>query len=553
MGRRVLVTAALPYANGELHIGHLKSTYLPADIYVRYLKLRGVDAIYVCGSDQHGTPIEIAARGSGMSPEEYADYWWRVHQRDFERMRIEFDVYYKTHSAENMELTKHFLLKARERGFLYEREVKQLYCAHDRIFLADRYVLGRCPRCGAEDQYGDHCEVCGSTYEAWELLEPRCALCGGRPEVRSSTHLFFKLSAFRDKLRKYINENSRFQREVVNYLNRWIEEGLRDWDITREENYWGIEMPFEDVKGKRVYVWFDAPIGYIAATVKWARDNGKRWKDYWKDPGSEIVHFIGKDIVYHHFLFWPAMLMSTGEFNLPSAIVVRGFLLLEGRKFSKSRKWYIPIGEAIKIVDPDYLRFYLTYVTPASLEDTDFKIEDFRNIVNSSLSDTIGNMVHRVVTLVHRFFEGRTPAPGRLDSADEELVSLAGRTLERYAGHMESFDFKAGLEDILGLSRAVNKYLNVKEPWARARSQRGEAAATLYVALDMVAKIAVLLYPFTPRIAEKIWRIVRGEEPMSFDSIKKRPSPGTPLGKPEIVAPRITEEQVDRLNRLLGR
>ena len=385
--KKVLVTAALPYANGELHIGHLKSTYLPADIFARYRRLKGDDVVFVSGSDQHGTPIEIGARREGVPVEEYVEHWMREHLRDFESMRIEFDMFYKTHSPENEELTKHFLEKLRDNGYLYKLRVQQLYCPKDGMYLADRYVRGTCPKCGAPDQYGDSCEVCGSTYEPWELRDPRCALCGTRPVLREEEHYVFRLSAFRERLKKWITGNRRFQKSVVNYLLDWLED-LRDWDITRE-NYWGIEMPFEDARGKYVYVWFDAPIGYVSATVKWAERAGRSWEEFWKDPSAEIVHFIGKDIVYHHYLFWPAMLMGVDEgFNLPSAIPVRGFLLLEGKKFSKSRKWYISIREAVRVFDPDYIRFYLTVLTPYTLEDTNFKLDEFKQVVNSGLSDT---------------------------------------------------------------------------------------------------------------------------------------------------------------------
>ncbi len=550
--KRILITAALPYANGELHIGHLKSTYLPADIYTRYHKLKGNDAVFVCGSDQHGTPIEIAAREAGVDIEKYIDYWMKDHVEDFKRMNIEFDIFYKTHSPENAENTKHFLIKLRENGYLYKKKVLQLYCPNDKMYLADRYVKGECPFCGAPDQYGDHCEVCGSTYEAWQLKNPKCAICGSEPEVREEEHYLFKLSAFAEKLREWIENNERFQKSVVNYLLNWLKK-LRDWDITRE-NYWGIEMPFEDAAGKYVYVWFDAPIGYISATVKWAKEKGKNWEDYWKNPECEIIHFIGKDIIYHHYLFWPAMLMGVDEnFNLPSAIPTRGFLLLEGKKFSKSRKWYISIKKAVEMFEPDYLRFYLTLLTPHSLEDTDFKLDDFRNIVNSGLSDTIGNFVHRVLTFTVRFFNSEIPEPGNFTSLDESICEKMKKAPKIVGELIEDFKLKAGLEEIIGLAREANKYLNLKEPWKRVKDNRVDAATTIYISANIAASLSVLLYPYTPKIAERIRRTLNLSKQLSWDAAGTFIlSPGHKIGKVEIVAPRIPEELVDKLKEELG-
>ncbi len=552
--RKILVTAALPYANGELHLGHLKSTYLPPDIFVKYCRLKGYDVVYVCGSDQHGTPIEINARKSGMSIEEYIEYWRRRHIEDFRLVGVEFDIFYKTHSPENIKLTQEFLTRLRENGYLYEKEVVQLYCPHDRLYLADRFVRGKCPYCGAEDQYGDHCEVCGSTYEPWELVEPRCAICGSRDlERRTSKHYYFKLSALAERLREWITSRG-FQKSVVRYLLNWLER-LRDWDITRE-NYWGIPMPFEDAKDKYVYVWFDAPIGYISATVKWASERGRRWEEFWKEEGAEIIHFIGKDIIYHHFLFWPAMLMAVGGYNLPTNIVVRGFLTLEGRKFSKSRKWYLSIRKAAEIFDPDYLRFYLTLVTPASLEDTDFALEDFKNIVNSGLCDTIGNYVHRVTSLLHRLYGGVVPDPGQVAEGDRELLEALRALPGRVGEALESFDPKTGLERVLEFARLGNRHLNQREPWKKFKVERGEADSTMFVASNSVAGLAVVLYPFTPRIAKRIWRILdvgRELEDVRWDEAgEPMLRPGHRIGKPEIVAPKVTDEQVERARGSFG-
>jgi len=547
--RRILVTAALPYANGELHLGHLKSTYLPADIYVRYHRLKGNDVIYVSGSDQHGTPIEVGARASHKPVLEYIEYWYKRHYEDLSSMGISFDVFYKTHSPENIELTHLFLKKLLENGYLYRSKVRMLYCPHDKMYLADRYVKGICPYCGAEDQYGDYCEVCGRTYEVWELKSPRCALCGREPEVREGVHYIFKLSSLAPKVEEWLRNNNKLQKEVVNYVLSWFKIGIRDWDITRE-NYWGISMPFE--KGKYVYVWFDAPIGYIAATIRWAKEKGRDWEEFWKG-GAEIVHFIGKDIIYHHFIFWPAMLIGTGlGFSLPSAISVRGFLTLEGRKFSKSRKWYISVRDAARIFEPDYVRFYLTLITPHSLEDTDFNLKEFKNLVNSGLCDTVGNLAYRVLSLLSRRFSSIVPKPGPLEEPEKELIKKM-REKPSVAGNLiEELDFKKALEEVVDLARLGNRYMNLREPW-----KGGEMCKTsLYLLIQLLRELAILLYPFTPTISERLWSQLALEGKVSeakWDSASELAiEPGHKIGEPKIVAPRLKDEDLARAKELLS-
>ncbi|OYT62908.1 MAG: methionine--tRNA ligase [Thermofilum sp. ex4484_15] len=548
--KHILVTAALPYANGELHLGHLKSTYLPADIYTRYHRLKGSKVIYVCGSDQHGTPIEIGAKKSGKPLLKYIEYWHRKHHEDLRRVGISFDEFYKTHSKENEELTKLFLRKLLENGYLYKSKVKVLYCPYDKMYLSDRYVRGTCPYCGAEDQYGDYCEVCGRTYEVWELKNPRCAICGRKPEVKEVVHYKFKLSKLAHKVEEWLKNNKRLQREVVNYVLTWFKAGIRDWDITRE-NYWGIEIPFE--KGKYVYVWFDAPIGYIAATVKWAKEHGEDWEKFWKG-NAEIVHFIGKDIIYHHFIFWPAMLIGTKlGFSLPSMISVRGFLTLEGRKFSKSRGWYITIGEGVKFFKPDYLRFYLTLITPHSLEDTDFNLKDFKNLVNSGLCDTIGNLSYRVVSLVHKKFSGRVPEPSAKGDPEENLVNAIKVAPIKVGNLIESFDFKRALEEILSLARIGNKYMNLREPWKNSEY----SPTSLYLLIQLLKSLSILLYPFTPNISESLWTQLKlngkVEEAKWEEAGNLTVEPGHEISPPKIIAPRISDKELRKAVELLGR
>ncbi|RLF15085.1 MAG: methionine--tRNA ligase, partial [Thermoprotei archaeon] len=379
MDKKLVVTAALPYANGDLHVGHAISTYIPADIYVRFKRLKGYDVVFVCGSDDHGTPIEVSALKAGRSPLEHARYYHDRHAEDFRLLNISFDNYHYTHSEENRELTESFLIKAREGGFIYTREVEQYYCERDRKFLPDRFVVGTCPYCGAENQFSDLCEKCGRVIEPGKILNPKCAVCGSTPIKRRSLHFFFKLSAFREKLYSWLSSASSrdFPKEVVNYVLNWLQAGLEDWDITRED-YWGFKLPFKEASDNQyVYVWWDAPIGYIASTVNYCRRAGRDWETYWKDPSSKVVHFIGKDIVYHHFIFWPAMLLAAG-FPLPGKYVVNGYLTLEGEKMSKSRGWLIPLRYLLERYPSDYLRYYACFKAANSTRDSDFSLREFQ-------------------------------------------------------------------------------------------------------------------------------------------------------------------------------
>ena len=399
----VIITSALPYSNGDLHLGHLASTYLPADIFARFMRMAGKNVVFACGGDDYGTPILIKAEKEGISPEEYVERWHRRHKEDFEKVGISFDIYYQTHSQENRELAQHFFRKIHEKGYIYKKEIKQFYCPNCKRFLPDRYIIGSCPYCGAENQYGDGCEVCGRTYEPTQLINPKCAVCGSSPVIKKTMHYFFKLSAFSEKLKEWLESNKNLQEDVKNYVLKWIEEGLKDWDITRDIE-WGVPIPLEEAKGKVLYGWFENHLGYISFVLKYCKERGIDGTEFWNS--STIYHFIGKDIVYHHYLFMPAERMAEGTFKLPDYLPTRGHLLLEGKKFSKSRGWYISIRDFVNVFPADYLRYYMASIVPYSQKDVNFSLKTFQEKINNELVAAVGNFIHRVLKFLWEKFDG---------------------------------------------------------------------------------------------------------------------------------------------------
>ena len=529
MRRRVLITAALPYANGDIHIGHIMSTYLPADIYKRYLKLRGAEVIYVCGSDDHGTPIALSARKRGITPLEHANYYRERQLRDFERMGIEFDIFYRTHSPENEILVREFLIEARRKGLLYKKQTKQYRCPNCKMYLPDRFVIGTCPFCGAPNQYGDYCEVCGRQIPPGALINPRCAICGTPAEVKDVTHIFFKLSALAEDLRRRLLETKPHE-EAMNYALRRIEEGLKDRDISRE-NYRGFKMPFEDTPNLYVYVRVDAPRGYVAATRKRAKEHGyDLMYRRGKDSPTEIIHFIGKDIIYHHFLFRPAMLMVREIFKLPTRFVVNGFLLLEGKKMSKSRGRYIKIADVTEKYDREYVRFYLATKARNRLKDENRRRKDFEERINSDLIGNIGNLIHRVNVLLYRLLEG-IPQPEEMEPEDKRMISLAEELLKKAEMKYEAVNLGGVIDELLRIAGEGNAYLAKTEPRKNTSVAPGVITALLY----LNAAIVTVLHPIMPEHTRKI-RNLRGldefyREVPDVSKIRLKEKPKAPFKK----------------------
>lgn len=530
---KIIVTAALPYSNGELHLGHIASTYLPADIFVRYCRLKEKEVIFVCGGDDYGTPILVKAEEEGKTPEEYIEYWHEDHKRDFSNLGISFDIYYQTHSPENIELTQHFFRVLWERDFIFKKGIKQLYCKNCNKFLPDRYVRGKCPFCGAEDQYGDLCEKCGRTYEPSQVKDPKCAICGTKPTIKETIHYFFKLSALSDELKKWLVKNENLQQEVKNYVLNWIEEGLKDWDITRDIT-WGVPIPLEEAEGKVLYGWFDNHLGYISFTLKLLKERGIDGKEFWNS--STIYHFIGKDIVYHHYLFLPAMRIAEGSFKLPDFIPVRGHLLLEGKKLSKSRGWYISLKDFLKNFPADYLRFYLASITTYSQADINFDWNEFKAKINNELVANIGNFVHRTLTFIYKNFDGRIPKPeGEYKEFEEKLKEVSRIVGEK----IEKNELDRALKEILNFSSFCNQFFQKKEPW------RTKDKTCLFLCANAVRSLAILLEPFIPHFSKELWDLLnlKNLEKESWDSASKL------LIKPghEIKRPRILLEKVGKV------
>jgi len=535
--RKILVTSALPYANGSIHIGHLVE-YIQTDIWVRYQRLRGHECLYMCADDTHGTPIMLSARRLGKTPEELIQEMYEEHTRDFRDFHIEFDNYYTTHSPENRELAEYIFQRAKEGGHIVERDVEQYYCPDCGLFLPDRLILGTCPACGAEDQYGDACEVCSSTYGPTDLGNPRCAECGAQPVRKLSRHYFFKLSDFAEALKEWVS-GDRVQPEVRNKLEEWFDMGLKDWDISRDAPYFGFKIP--GTEDKYFYVWLDAPIGYIASTKNWCDQRGRDFREFWQDPGSEIYHFIGKDIVYFHTLFWPAMLMAAG-FRTPDKVFVHGFLTVNGRRMSKSRGTFIKARTYLKHLDPDFLRYYYATKLSASVVDIDLNFDDFVHRVNSDVVNKVLNLGSRLSPLLHKRLDGKL---GRLDEDGRELMARLRSSLEVVAQSYEELEFRRAMKEIVRMAELTNKYVNDRAPWdvVKTDPERGRAICT--AGLNALRLIAGLLKPVIPRMVGDIEKFLN-IEPLTWDDLSADLE-NHQIGKFSLIARRVEMKEIEGL------
>ncbi len=500
MARRILVTAALPYANGSIHIGHLVE-YVQTDIWVRFQKLRGNDCIYCCADDTHGTPIMLRARREGVKPEELIAGMHEEHVRDFAGFDVAFDSYYSTHSEENKKLAETIYLRLKEGGHIDTRDIEQAYCESCAMFLPDRFIRGTCPKCKAPDQYGDHCEICNATYSPIELIKPKCAQCQDTPIQKKSQHLFFKLGDFTDQLKEWIG-GGHVHEQVQNKLQEWFDDGLKDWDISRDAPYFGFEIPGE--KDKYFYVWLDAPIGYMASTQNYCNLNNKNFDDYWHNPETEIYHFIGKDITYFHALFWPAMLMGSG-FNTPKQLAIHGFLTVNGEKMSKSRGTFINASTYLNHLDPQFLRYYYACKLGPGTEDIDLNTEDFVLRVNSDLVGKVANLVSRSASMLNKNLEGQLSVLGDEGAA---LIKKLQDESESVAEDFEERRYNAAVRKICGLADEVNRYFDQRKPWVEIKEDKAAAQETLTVALNASRILAIYLKPVLPAYTEKVERIL---------------------------------------------
>ena len=534
MGRKIIVTSALPYANGDIHLGHLVE-YVQTDFWVRFQKLRGNDCVYICADDTHGTPIMIRARKEGISPEELIARSHATHLKDFGDFQIRFDNYYTTNSPENRELSERIYLAAEKQGFITKKTTPQLYCEHCKMFLPDRFVKGTCPKCGAEGQYGDSCDKCGSTYGAEELGAPKCTTCGGTPVVRDSEHLYFELEPQHEYLEKWLPEHT--TSDVSNKLLEWFKEPLRGWCISRDAPYFGFEIP--GYKDKFFYVWVDAPIGYIASLKNWCAANGKG--DLWNDPEVELYHFIGKDIIRFHCLFWPGMLHAAG-FKGPTKVFVHGFLTVNGEKMSKSKGTFVNARTYLDNLPPEALRYYYAAKLGGTTDDMDLNLTDFVARVNSDLVGKITNIASRGGQMLQKKLGGRL---GKLDAEGLELVQKcrdAGETIARF---YEDRRFNQVVVEICKLADAANEYFDRHEPWKTVKTDAETTRTTLTAALNAFRIIAIYLKPILPNYADKAMKLF-GETEWKWGDIAIAREESD-LGPYEYLASRIDAKQVEAM------
>ena len=435
---KIFISCALPYANGPCHLGHIRSTYLPADIYARYNRMIDNDVLLVCATDEHGTPIAVKADKENKKPIEIAKRYHDMIVRDVESMNISLDNFTRTTDDLHYEIAQNFFLELYNKGLIYKKDIQQLYCEKCNKFLPDRYVEGICPVCGSEAR-GDHCEKCGRALEPTELDEPKCLTCGSTPVIKDTYQYFFKLSEFEDDLKDYIDNNENLPANVRNYAKNWLKEGLNDWVLTRDMD-WGIPLPLDEAKGKVLYVWVEAFLGYISSAAQWSRETGIKWEDYWNDTA---IHFIGKDIIYHHSIFWPGLLKAYGC-KLPDNIYAGEFLSLEGEKMSTSKNWVVWIADFVDKFDPDLLRYYLTINAPLN-KDTDFSWDDFQRRNNDELADVIGNFLHRTFTFTHKFFDGEIPEYKNPSAEDNEFKEIIEKLPDTVGEYISDFEFRDGL------------------------------------------------------------------------------------------------------------
>ena len=543
--KSAVVTSALPYANGEIHLGHIASTYLPADIFTRFSRLKGIEAYHICATDDFGTPILIKAENEKKSPEEYVKFWNERDSEDFSSLGIMFDFFYKTSSKENIEFVQHVFNILRENGHIYDQNVVQFYCTFDDKFLPDRYVIGKCPNCGAENQYSDLCEKCGRVPD--QILEPKCAICGRPPIKKESQHYFFRLSSFGEKLRGWLSLNQNLQHEVKNYIINWIDEGLQDWDITRDLS-WGVPIP--GAKGKVFYGWFDNHLCYISSLVKFISDKGGDGKKFWN--ASQIYHFIGKDIVYHHYLFLPAMRLGmNSEYKLPDYIPTRGHLMLQNQKISKSRNWYIGLKDFTSAFNPDYLRFYIASVVTYSQDDLNFDFDAFYERINNELIANVGNFVNRALSFTQKSFNGKVPEPGDVDRSLEKELATA---VTEVGALLSNNEIDKALKRILKYSTSMNQYFQSNAPWANKET----ANTTLFVSVNAVRSLAILLEPFIPFSCEIIWgqlKLGSNVHQQTWESAKDISAipPGHELGKVEPIFRKIEVKEIEQWKKKLGK
>ncbi|CUT02962.1 methionine--tRNA ligase [Candidatus Kryptobacter tengchongensis] len=553
--KRILVTAALPYANGPIHLGHLAGAYLPADIYVRYQRLKGRDVIYICGSDEHGVPITITAEKEGISPQQVVDKYHYMNKESFEKFGMSFDNYSRTSLPIHHQTAQEFFLELYKKGVLKEKTTKQLYCEKDKMFLADRYVEGICPVCGSPGARGDQCEKCGSWLEQTDLIEPKCKICGTTPVIKDTSHWYLPLGDFQKRLEDWMSTKTDWKENVKQYVYSWFKEGLQDRAVTRDL-HWGVKVPIQGVEGKVIYVWFDALLGYISSTKEWAQKIGQpeKWREYWQSQDTRLIHFIGKDNIVFHCIVFPAMLMAWNDgrsdeiYILPDNVPANEFLNLEGKKLSTSRNYAVWLNEYLEKFEPDPLRYALASILPET-KDTDFSWKEFQARNNNELADILGNFVNRTLTFVKKNFENKVPERFELEDIDRELISKLKEYADKIAENYENFRIRDGVFETMNLARFANKYFNDTEPWKMIKENPRRASTSINLCLQTVRALAILFEPVLPFSARKIWEMLNLKDDIvkaGWDSAYKLMlEAGHQLGEPKILFRKIEDAEVE--------
>ena len=553
MSERILVAVAWPYANGSLHLGQIAGAYLPADIFARYHRVKGNEVLMVSGSDQHGTPITIRADQEGKQPGEIAARYNQEFLESWQRLGISFDLFTTTGTENHAEVTQDIFLRLMEGGYIYKATVSQPYCPQCQRYLPDRYIEGTCPFCGSSNARGDQCDDCGKPMNPGEMVDPRCRLCGGTPQFQDSEHFFFKLSAFQRQLGDWVKKQSHWRPNVINLTKRYLKEGLRDRAITRDID-WGVAVPVEGFEDKRIYVWFEAVIGYLSASKEWAKasGDGEGWRSFWEDKEAKSYYFIGKDNIPFHTIIWPAMLMGYGGLNLPHDVPANEFLTIEGKKLSTSRNWAVWLPEYLSRYDPDPLRYLLAINMPEN-GDTDFSWREFVRRNNDELVATYGNLAHRVLTFTYRNFEGRVPKPGELDNQSQAIINSARETLDNLDGLLSQCHFKQAITAGMGLAHEANRYLDDKSPWKVIKEDKQLAADSLYVALSVISQLKTMLYPFLPFSSQKLHEYLGFAGRIEDGGWKWQDLPaGQKLGGPKPLFTKLDDKLVEEETARLG-
>ncbi|RLG87804.1 MAG: methionine--tRNA ligase [Thermoprotei archaeon] len=551
-----IVGAAWPYVNTIPHLGTMIQM-LSADVFVRFLKLMGEDVVFVSGSDEHGTPIEVEARIRGVDPKAFTDAVHNYVINLFNKWLIDFSLYTRTESEHHKEFVREFMDNLYKRGYIFSKIMVMPYCPRDKIFLPDRFIEGICPICGYESARGDQCDNCGVLLDPTDLINPRCVFCNSRPIYKKTKHWFFDLSKLETEIKEWLLNHKTIGENVKTYCFEWLKRGLKPRSITRD-NKWGIPAPFKEAEGKTIYVWFEALLGYLSASKKYLESIGKKFEDYWFNPETKTAYFIGKDNIPFHAIILPAMLMASGEpYVLPHRVASTEYLMFEGQKFSKSKRIGIWIDEALKIVnDPDYWRFALIRMRPET-KDTSFTWREFFRIVNNELNDDIGNFIHRVLSLIYRGFNGKVPKPRNILDIDREFLEQVKKCYEEYVVRMYNAELKAGSEKILEIARLGNQFLNRRAPWKLIKQKPSEAASVLHILVNVVRGLVLCLTPLTPNAASKAWVMLKlGNKPKSnelktaFDLILK---PGHEILKPSPLFKKLPSDFLKLVNELISR